>query len=493
MWRGWLLLGTLVLGCGGALPEEGGQEDERSALGWSPAPGSARLVKDIFPPRRGPGWWGPYPESLVAFRGKLFFAVSLEDGGKALWRSDGTSAGTVPVKQFPGPPNPVFSGLSSLTVVGSRLFFLVEDADHGSELWVTTGTEAGTGLVKDNLPNPHTLRAVGGRLLFFRYIPGTSATPSHQELWKSDGTAAGTVRVKDLGPDSSLSFPLAVAGNTLYFILSDPAHGTELWKTDGTEAGTGLVKDIIPGSASAYPSDLRVLGGYVFFTAWDPAHGKALWRTDGTLAGTQLVADPVPGPDSGFMQVLGASGSRLYFALREEPSGHMRLYSLKNGTPGVSVKFVATLPKPSGDPEVSLYITTSATSGGKLYLALAVYGWGPAPIDEQLWVSDGTATGTKMLHHPMSRYDEFGSSLFRVADKVLFNGHADATGLELWVSDGTPGGTQLLQDIAPGPGTSFARDFIQVGTHVFFIANDGIHGNELWVLQVRESNTRTAE
>jgi ELWxxDGT repeat protein len=495
-WHAMLLLGALALGCGGTPSEEGWQADEpgaSTALGWSPAPGSARLVKDIFPPVSGPPWWGPYPESLVAFRGKLFFAANFEDGRRELWKSDGTPEGTVPVKQFPA--HPASASLSNLTVVGSRLFFVVSDETHGSELWVTNGTEAGTHRVKDLTPGssfwgPDRLTAVGGRLLFFRYLPETPTTPARRELWRSNGTEAGTVLVSDLGPDTSLYVSSVVVKDTLYFVLSNMAHGTELWKTDGTAAGTGLVKDIHPGSGSAFPSDLRVLGERVFFTAWDPTHGQAVWRTDGTEAGTQRVVDLVPGPDHSLTQVLGVIGHSLYFALREV-SGPMRLYRLKDGDAGVSVKLVATLPSPS--EEQTLYITTFASSGGKLYFALALYGWGPAPTHEQLWVSDGTSSGTKMLHPEMSRYDEFGSSIFRVADRVLFTGHEDATGLDLWMSDGTPGGTQLVQDISPSHGTSFARNFIQVGLQVFFIAHDGAHGSELWVLPLQETNTHAAE
>src|SRR5690242_7196252 len=105
--------------------------------------------------------------------------------------------------------------------------------------------------------NPYNLQVVGEALLFFRYIPECGTTPARQELWRSDGTEAGTVRVKDLGPNSSLTFSQAVAGDTLFFVLSDPAHGTELWKSNGTKSGTGLVKDILPGPESSYPFYLR--------------------------------------------------------------------------------------------------------------------------------------------------------------------------------------------------------------------------------------------
>lgn len=65
-------------------------------------------------------------------------------------------------------------------------------------------------------------------------------------------------------------------------------------------------------------------------------------------------------------------------------------------------------------------------------------------------------------------------------------------GLELWVSDGTDVGTQLLKDIFPGPEPSeagWANNFTVCNNNLFFIANDGIHGHELWVTDGTESGT----
>ncbi len=55
------------------------------------------------------------------------------------------------------------------------------------------------------------------------------------------------------------------------------------------------------------------------------------------------------------------------------------------------------------------------------------------------------------------------------------------TGIELWVTDGTALGTKLLLDIDPGPANSTPGDFAFNGPKVYFTANDGSHGTELWV------------
>src|SRR5206468_3051891 len=64
--------------------------------------------------------------------------------------------------------------------VNGTLFFSAEDALHGRELWRSDGTAAGTVLVKDILPglagsNPNNLMDVNGTL-FFSADNGVSGT-----------------------------------------------------------------------------------------------------------------------------------------------------------------------------------------------------------------------------------------------------------------------------------------------------------------------------
>ena len=71
-------------------------------------------------------------------------------------------------------PAPVgSSSVGSLTVVGGTLFFAATDPVNGRELWKTDGTTAGTVLVKDVNPvghsSPQELTAVGGTLFFEAY------------------------------------------------------------------------------------------------------------------------------------------------------------------------------------------------------------------------------------------------------------------------------------------------------------------------------------
>jgi ELWxxDGT repeat protein len=450
-------------------------------------------VKDLFPPSEIPSWFAPGPERLVAFRGRLFFAANFEDGRRGLWKSDGSAAGTVPVKEFPPPTGPAAaaSPVAELTPVGSQLFFVAGDEEHGQELWVSDGTSGGTRLVKDLTPGqgdsfPYNLTAVGNTLLFFRFLPGTPGVSERTELWRSDGTEAGTVRVRDMGPESSLSFSQVLVDGTLFFIFTDPVHGTEPWRSDGTEAGTVLVADLQPGPGSSNPFDLRAVGRHVFLITQTSDGGGRLWRLGGRGAGAVPVEEFPPGTHP---RLLGVVGRCLYLTRTHPSDQRLSLYRLRvDDAGGVSRRRVATLPNPfAGEPDADPFITTFTAAGGKLFFALAISSTGPAPRDVQLWVTDGTGSGTKLLHRPLSLSDEFESQLYTLDDRILFSGLGEETGLEPWVSDGTVKGTRMLQDLSPGLGSSYPRGFTRVGASLFFTAHEPVHGTELWVLPLRRS------
>ena len=255
------------------------------------------LVKDI-----NTNTVGAELMSLAAMGGLTYFAATNGLQGMELWKSNGTAEGTVLVKDInPGAQN---SFPRALTVIASTLYFLADDGVNGDELWKSDGTAAGTVMVKDLVPgavsggtgqgNPYGFTAMGTTVYFYEQSNATGT-----KLWKSDGTTAGTVLVM---PGTAFDRPtnLTVVGATLYFAATDAAHGQELWKTDGSAAGTVLVKDIEPGSNSSgpgvygnsnSPDALVVVGNTLYFRAYDAINGTELWKSDGTDAGTVLVAD----------------------------------------------------------------------------------------------------------------------------------------------------------------------------------------------------------
>jgi ELWxxDGT repeat protein len=423
------------------------------------------LVKDI-----NPGSASSEPGSPTNFAGALYFAADDGSHGVGLWKSNGTAAGTKMVKDV----SPGF-----LTVVGGRLYFQGYDATHGAELWRSNGTKAGTQLVKNIRPGssgsgPSDLTNVGGALFF-------SADDSVHglEVWRSDGTAAGTHIVKDIkaGAGSSAfattTYGLTAVGNTAYFAADDGVHGPELWRSDGTKAGTRLVKDINPGSAGSGPpklgpTELTNVGGTLFFSAHDSTHGLELWKSDGTRVGTRMVKDIWVGSGTSLPKDLTNRYGVLYFGATD---GHgSELWTSDGTSAGTKVVW-------SSHAQGPVDLTDAA---GTLY-----YFMQRPTIGNELWKSNGTAAGTSLVKSlPSGSFSSIASPLGSVGTTLLFPYNDGTHGEELWRSNGTPGGTNLVKDLNPGSASAFGlfspTASAVIGGTIFFPANDGAHGVELW-------------
>jgi ELWxxDGT repeat protein len=289
-----------------------------------------------------------YPSSLnpsfTDVNGVLFFA-SATTNGAALCKSDGTQTGTGLVREFINSGNG--DGIiapSDLTNVNGTLYFIANENRPGgfpddNRLWKSDGTSQGTvkvtsnkvldymdlsnvngilyvhgaaGLWKSDGTENGTVEVAPGKLQHVYHLIGANGTlyltandDTHgDEVWKSDGTAAGTVLIKDIDPGltfGTVFLQFAYANGTVFFNYDSSEHGDELWKTDGTAEGTVLVKDIFSGKNDegnpnkAFPRNFIELNSILYFTAYD-GNGLQLWKSDGTEAGTVNVFDVVGPP-----------------------------------------------------------------------------------------------------------------------------------------------------------------------------------------------------
>lgn len=260
------------------------------------------------------------------------------------------------------------------------------------------------------------------------YIFGGDEPILGREPWVLDTDTGVAEPLADLAPGSASSNPreFVAIDSGVVFVATTPDLGTELWFTDGTPAGTQLLLDIKPGPESSFPAGLySATGARVLFRADDGVNGFELWRTNGTPAGTVLIDDINPG------------------AASSSPSD----FVLYNG----QVYFRAS----------------DATNGAELWRVSST-GVTGLVLDIEPGPTSGNPTGLAVIDTSPTPY-------------LAFRACRAPEGCEVWRSDGSAGGTQLLVDIHPS-GSSTPANFVWhpgLG-RMFFSADDGSFGNELW-------------
>lgn len=413
------------------------------------------------------------------------------------------------------------SNPEQLTDVNGTLFFVASTgtsgAGTGKELYKSDGTEAGTILVKDiyvaGNSNPEGLTNWNGTL----YFSAENATHG-RELWKSDGTNAGTVMVKDIRPSTGDSNPanLMVYNNTLYFVAEDGSHGYELWKTDGTEAGTVMVTDLYTGAGDAFRggsasmakgNHFEIMGGFLYFSAQgSAATGNELWRTNGTAGGTTLVKDIYPGGNDGNPNHLKNINGLLYFWARLSTGGGSYELWKSDGTADGTVLVKDIYPGGANSSGGWDYNSNTANStpgfaamGSQVYFTAT-----EGTTGFELWKTDGIAAGTVQVKDikpgtgsaNIGRGYTFNNGF---SGMTLFNGelyfsaeNGSATpyhGQELWKTDGTEAGTVMVKDIVAGTGDATPEFFTVYNNKMIFAAGASDNSRTLWMTDGTASNT----
>lgn len=438
-------------------------------------------------------------------------------GGDELYKTDGTTAGTVRVpidvgKNAFGFDNAPVLEVRDLTNVNGVLMFTVRDESTGQSLWRSDGSAGGTRKVLDNV-----VRRDSGNVEFFPVIDNLVQGPDNKlwffinrsELWTSDGTVAGTVKKMDapVGTDINGMSGLTRVGSRLLFSTT-PSGTQRLYSTDGTTAGTELFP-IMPTTSIT----LNASGDTAFFESFDGTQDQ-LHRTDGTVAGLTLLSTGLPQPSRSSSALISVrSDGLLLFGGNPGLNDRIHLFNPTSGTSRQLYDEFRVLGF-LGDAGSLSYFTdsnnrlwrTDGTLSGSFFLQVnGLQGFikGGFSIADRLffyvsqdssseaygdlWVSDGTVEGTVPLTgfgSTASRRSAFISSAqipgFQVGGRFVFAADTLQFGDEPVVSNGTLAGTGLLKDINPRSYASNPSGLITIGNLTYFSADDGVHGREMW-------------
>ena len=200
---------------------------------------------------------------------------------------------------------------------------------------------------------------------------------------------------------------------------------------------------------------------------------KYQYVTDGTSEGTQLVADISPGSGSSAPRELTEANGKLFFAASDAQNSS-GLYVTDGTNEGTNLIADLNLGRS--------FISRSLTQfNDKLYFVAD-----DGENGRELYVSDGTSEGTQLVADinpgSGSSFDFFSNPYFAELDgKLYFRANDGENGSELYVTDGTGEGTQLVADINPGSSSSDPGELTQFDDKLYFVADDGENGRDLYV------------
>ncbi len=414
------------------------------------------------------------PSFITDVNGTVYFVTSSYYYSKdQLWKTDGTQAGTSLVADLSS--SSYYGGsISQLTNVNGTLFFTANtfgDYSFDNQLFATDGTTAGTYPVKDIYPDgydsPSGLTALNGLL----YFTVQDSTGPH--LWVSNGTTQGTNAVNNANniytplPDPLTNSPLTINDETLFFQGYNASGDTELYRYNTSDPGNNieLVKDIVPGQTSSNPGNITNVSGTIFFTISPDRADAQLWKTDGTENGTTLVKDINPGGINSYYGLVGM-GSTLMFGFSSKDVGTELWKS--DGT-GDGTKVVKDI-FPGIYSSLPGYFTYKA--------GMFVFSANDGNTGFEFWKSDGTTAGTVLVKN-INNSSTSSSSPYGFTgldnNKTFFIASTAKYGRELWVTNGQDMGTRLVKDIYAGSSGSFTSypDLLtRFQNNIYFFAND---------------------
>lgn len=292
-----------------------------------------QLVKDINPGNAH----GLQSRYFSITGNRLFFYATTPATGNELWVTDGTEAGTQMVKDInPGATSSVSISSSThlFTSLGNRLIFFADDAAHDVQLWISDGTTGGTMLLKEISPGTHihtdtrTKSAILGNKLYFstRRLDPIVNIP-YVEIWATDGTTPGTIQITDLNNIGNISASVVDTVNgKLVFTMesSDQPQLTGLYRYS-PQHPVLKISQVLTHS----PQTLHH-GNRLFFIGYDQSNTPdaffEVFATNGDSNGTFIEKNLQNGPADMKSRLLGIFNEYMFVVSTHQDSNRNRIF-----------------------------------------------------------------------------------------------------------------------------------------------------------------------
>ncbi len=361
-------------------------------------------------------------------------------------------------------PGPGGSGPSFLTPFGDELYFRASSGGQDCELWRTGGD--GAERAADILTGPSGSCPAGLTVFGEKLYFSASGPSGAPKLWQFDGTAASLA----LGAESQASLPedLIAWNGALYFRAFRSNIGVELWKFDGVSQ-TPI--DLFQGTGSSYPQHMIEFNGLLYFNACGMmGQGTELWRHNGAWPVEAARIWPANGSSpENFAVWRGA----LYFSAYEPTRGR-ELWCYDGSRAFCAADIV---PGPSSSNPCSLTVY-----GDALY-----FGADDGDAGDELWSFDGETARMAANVNPRPQepyvdpvHHSWPADLTVYDDVLYFSADDGSHGRELWSWDGAR--ASMVSDLLPGPYGSSPGGLAVWNGSLYLAADDGRTGSELWRL-----------
>jgi uncharacterized repeat protein (TIGR01451 family) len=414
---------------------------------------------------------GVHSNNLESAIGKLFFVKD-----STLWATDGTLEGSMSIETS-------LNTFASIAELNDKWIF-----SDGYSLMATDGTIGGTSILQDSsyfypflLP---TVRVANYNEKLYYFV----IEKETDQVWicSTDGTPEGTELLLNpeaegiqLSPDGIPQ--LFLYENAFYFLGDKPVVGfqdalspMELWRTDGTSEGTYMVKDFSDLSSSIGVAMAMVKWGNQLFlniqvleysdsNNMNIEYEYQLWTTDGTDEGTIFI-------DEESMNDFEAAvvDDNIIF-----PSSYYTLVNLNTTSNSLTKLF--------GDSLASLVKNIVPFKDGVIFS-----GWNfGSELGFEPFISDLTPEGTILLKD-INPGGHSGPHCFTVLEDYIVFYAFDENNLEqLWLSDGTHSGTHLLADYSDF--FTSPSCLLPFRDQLFFFAENNLLGNRLHYFDLTSS------